>query len=260
MQKRSSNYGASPGKTEQEKQSWETAPTLFGNPYSQEQPRRAKQAQLNRAFCRGTAPMGPLRQKWLDAMMKGWAGNGDEDLSHQAAHEAEHEAAHVAAMAAHQAAHEAYHNGAPCPDGDEAESDEKTHPEAEYVRGGFNLPSPTEYLKNLGQMVANALDPLGDDVKIDVETPDGEMINIGGHEKSTRDAAGATAATVETDGQNEESSEVKKTEASTATDRLAEKAGEEDLVVFYSNDAIADALKEASSPSKGNFNSLQIDG
>jgi hypothetical protein len=29
---------------------------------------------------------------------------------------------------------------------------ENPQPEAEYVRGGFNLASPTEYLRNLGQV------------------------------------------------------------------------------------------------------------
>ena len=58
----------------------------------------------------------------------------------------------------------------------------------DFMRSAFNnLHSPifaADYLKNLGHMVATALDPLGVDVTIDVETPYGERINISGSGKN----------------------------------------------------------------------------
>ena len=58
----------------------------------------------------------------------------------------------------------------------------------DFMRSAFNnLHSPifaADYLKNLGHMVATALDPLGVDVTIDVETPYGERINISGAGKN----------------------------------------------------------------------------
>merc|ERR1712209_283418 len=38
---------------------------------------------------------------------------------------------------------------------------------------GINLTGSEDYLKNVGNFVAAALDPLGIDVKIDIETPEG---------------------------------------------------------------------------------------
>merc|ERR1712213_107317 len=40
---------------------------------------------------------------------------------------------------------------------------------------GMNMTGSEDYLKNVGNFVAAALDPLGIDVKIDIETPDGKQ-------------------------------------------------------------------------------------
>merc|ERR1719378_245040 len=132
-------------------------------------------------------PIGPLGQGiWtaqsasaLDAMMKGWAGDcssteansnsqakdstasndGATPSTHAEAHSAAH-AAHSAAHAAHSAAHAAATN--------------------DFVAmnnafSGMNMTGSEDYLKNVGNFVAAALDPLGIDVKIDIETPDGKQ-------------------------------------------------------------------------------------
>jgi len=120
----------------------------------------------------------------LDAMMKGWTGqeaegpqqpkkeekNGadkadskeqspsDEKKDHYAAHEeavnasrAAHDDAVKASHAAH-AAHQAAMNAA---------------------QQGFSAINGSDYLANVGNFVAAALDPYGIDVQVDIETPDG---------------------------------------------------------------------------------------
>merc|ERR1712107_607946 len=72
----------------------------------------------------------------LEAMMRGWAGEGAGGGHHQA-----HDAAHQAAADAQEAA--------------------------------ASMTGNEDYLKNVGSFVAAALDPLGIDVKIDIETPEG---------------------------------------------------------------------------------------
>merc|ERR1712211_114634 len=69
----------------------------------------------------------------LEAMMRGWAGEGAGGGHHQA-HEQVHKAAQEAAA---------------------------------------SMTGNEDYLKNVGSFVAAALDPLGIDVKIDIETPEG---------------------------------------------------------------------------------------
>merc|ERR1712227_141148 len=135
-------------------------------------------------------PMGPLGQGiWtaqsasaLDAMMKGWAGDcssteansnpqaKDSTASNDGATPSAHAEAHSAAHAAHSAAHAAHaaHSAAQAA----ATNDFAAMNNA---FSGMNMTGSEDYLKNVGNFVAAALDPLGIDVKIDIETPDGKQ-------------------------------------------------------------------------------------
>merc|ERR1712029_265457 len=89
----------------------------------------------------------------LEAMMRGWAGEGAGGGHHQA-----HDAAHQAAADAHKAAQEAH---------------EQVHGAASAAFSFPTMTGPEDYLQNVGSFGAAALDPLGIDVKIDIETPEG---------------------------------------------------------------------------------------
>merc|ERR1712228_458404 len=122
---------------------------------------------------------GPLGQNiWtaqssaaLDAMMKGWAGdssateaNSNPQASNSeatsSAHAGAHSAAHGSAQAAHSAAHAAASNDFAA---------------MNNAFSGMHMTGGEDYLKNVGNFVAAALDPLGIDVKIDIETPEGKQ-------------------------------------------------------------------------------------
>jgi len=135
-------------------------------------------------------PMGPLGQGiWtaqsasaLDAMMKGWAGDcssaeansnsqaKDSTASNDGATPSGHAEAHSAAHAAQSAAHAAHaaHSAAQAA----ATNDFAAMNNA---FSGMTMTGSEDYLKNVGNFVAAALDPLGIDVKIDIETPDGKQ-------------------------------------------------------------------------------------
>ena len=81
--------------------------------------------------------------------MRGWAGEGAS--AHQQAHAEACSEAEKAAKEAHEQAHKAAAAAAEAMAGNE------------------------DYLKNVGNFVAAALDPLGIDVKIDIETPGGRQ-------------------------------------------------------------------------------------
>merc|ERR1712173_325090 len=71
-----------------------------------------------------------------------------------------HEEAVKAAQEASKEAHEQAHSAA----------------QAAAASAAFSFPTmtgPEDYLQNVGSFVAAALDPLGIDVKIDIETPEG---------------------------------------------------------------------------------------
>merc|ERR1711963_354884 len=132
-------------------------------------------------------PMGPLGQGiWtaqsasaLDAMMKGWAGDcssteansnpqaKDSTASNDGATSSAHAEAHSAAHAAHSAAHAAHSAAQAAATNDFAAMNN--------AFSGMTMTGSEDYLKNVGNFVAAALDPLGIDVKIDIETPDGKQ-------------------------------------------------------------------------------------
>merc|ERR1712211_206696 len=101
----------------------------------------------------------------FDAMMKGWTGEGmfaNNGWSGQNMGSEEHKRAHEEAANAAKAAHEQAHAAA---------ADASAAFNAAFE--GINLTGSGDYLKNVGNFVAAALDPLGIDVKIDIETPEG---------------------------------------------------------------------------------------
>merc|ERR1719402_2118848 len=130
----------------------------------------------------------------LEAMMQGWMGEqpgqpggatpgaaGDHQDAHaqaQASASNAHASAHSAAQAAAQDAHSAALAAAGMPEG-----------------------SGEEYLQRVGDFVAAALDPLGIDVQVDVETPGGQRTTVKptvkpseADEKKQDEAAGPEAA------------------------------------------------------------------
>merc|ERR1712198_645778 len=114
-------------------------------------------------------------------MMKGWAGDcssteansnpqaKDSTASNDGATPSAHAEAHSAAHAAHSAAHAAHaaHSAAQAA----ATNDFAAMNNA---FSGMTMTGSEDYLKNVGNFVA-APDPLGIDVKIDIETPDGKQ-------------------------------------------------------------------------------------
>merc|ERR1719210_2318345 len=108
----------------------------------------------------------------FDAMMKGWTGEGmfaNNGWSGQNLGSEEHKRAHEEATNAAKAAHEQAHAAAA--DAAKASADASAALNAAFE--GVNLTGSEDYLKNVGNFVAAALDPLGIDVKIDIETPEG---------------------------------------------------------------------------------------
>merc|ERR1712112_5998 len=105
-------------------------------------------------------------------MMKGWAGDcssaeansnpqaKDSTASNDGATSSAHAEAHSAAHAAHSAAQAAATNDFAA---------------MNNAFSGMTMTGSEDYLKNVGNFVAAALDPLGIDVKIDIETPDGKQ-------------------------------------------------------------------------------------
>merc|ERR1719334_3129449 len=143
----------------------------------------------------------------FEAMMQGWMGEqpgqpggaapgaaGDHQEAHaqaQASASNAHASAHSAAQAAAQDAHSAAHTAAQA-----AQAAEEA-----FAAAGMPGGSGEEYLQRVGDFVAAALDPLGIDVQVDVETPGGQRTTVKptvkpteADEKKQEEAAGPEAA------------------------------------------------------------------
>lgn len=160
---------------------------------------------VNKPGCRyggsGRASAGSLGNwaPFVDALMQGWTGSSQTppaaatapatvSAAHETAHaaaQAAHEAAHAAASTAAKAAHEAASTAAKAAHeaairataahaaASGASAAAAAAPEADPYNG-------MEYLKNVGNFVAAALDPFGIDVLVEIENALGERQRVGG--------------------------------------------------------------------------------
>merc|ERR1712154_405549 len=115
----------------------------------------------------------------------GEAGGEDQESLHQQEHQQAMQAALEAARLAHTEAHSAAQAGAGA---------------AALLTGG------QDYLQNVGSFVAAALDPLGIDVKIDIETPEGRK----SCHVSRQTSSASTEASAEASSGQENEKEAKK--------------------------------------------------
>merc|ERR1712012_428564 len=135
----------------------------------------------------------------FDAMMKGWTGEGmfaNNGFSGQNVGSEEHKKAHEEAANAAKAAHEQAHAAAA--DAAKASADASAALNAAFE--GVNLTGSEDYLKNVGNFVAAALDPLGIDVKIDIGTPEGRK----SCQVSSATSSSSSTTTVEDNEENKE--------------------------------------------------------
>jgi len=157
-------------------------------------------------------------------MMSGWTGEQQQQQSansgqekkaetgadQQEQHQQQHKAAEEAARQAHAEAHSA----------------------AQAAGAAGLLAGSEDYLQNVGSFVAAALDPLGIDVKIDIETPEGR--------KSCHVSRQASTATTSTSASTSAGEEHEKKE---------EKKEEEEVVINEEKKADTAPAKKATTPS-----------
>jgi sequestosome 1 len=170
---------------------------------------------------------GPCGNKWVDAMMKGWAGANEE---HQAAKEA---APNSSNQSAQSSAPE--HSAAGGASNHTKEEDAKHKSQGptsfdELLANSLGSPNGNDFLRNVGQIVASMLDPLGVDVKIDIESPHGEIFNVN---------KGCCKKSDETTAKSEQDKTDEKSADSSATPSDVERKDEDDewTVVTKSSEA-----------------------
>jgi len=140
---------------------------------------------------------------WADAMMKGWTGAGEG----WGLHAEQHAKAVKEAMRAHDAGQKATAAtaaaaGATAEDASAAGATAEAAAAAssEALNSAFEdmgMTGSEDYLKNVGSFVAAALDPLGIDVKIDIETPEGRKSCHVSRQSSTATTLTTKEATAE---------------------------------------------------------------
>ena len=180
MQKRSSTC---PGRGQHHpRHHWASASAAFGMPGCPEGTTEGSNGATFHPEC------GRMQgNKWLEAMMKGWAGASEV---HQASHQAAQEAVKKqlkTAKAFHDAAHGAATENASSAGGQEnkEETRRQSGTYEDLISSTLGAAGSHDFLKNLGQIVAGALDPLGVDVTIKVETPIDENSNEKKAEETT---------------------------------------------------------------------------
>merc|ERR1711915_1125473 len=99
-----------------------------------------------------------------------------------------------------------------------------------------------EYLKNVGTFVAAALDPLGIDVQVDIETPEGQRSNVRAANTSLSSSSTSRSSSVATDQKTKETFNEgsEKTgsddEEWTVVDEKKEESAERDIPIQVSQD------------------------
>merc|ERR1719410_892965 len=105
-----------------------------------------------------------------------------------------------------------------------------------------------DYLKNVGNFVAAALDPLGIDVKIDIETPEGrKSCHVSRQTSTTTEQTGASEEDKK-DGGAEKQEEEKKTEPESSKKANTPSDDEEDWTVVSDKKAAEDSTPESLYP------------
>eukprot|EP00092_Neocalanus_flemingeri_P022656 GFUD01024576.1.p1 GENE.GFUD01024576.1~~GFUD01024576.1.p1 ORF type:complete len:537 (+),score=202.22 GFUD01024576.1:204-1814(+) len=152
---------------------------------------------------RGGCGVGAWAGPTFDAMMRGWMGEqpmgtpGKEGESNGATNHAfEHQQAHESAFEAAQEAHEQAHNAA----NEAAAAASAASAAQEAHNAAFEqfatMTGSADYLQNVGNFVAAALDPLGIDVQVDIETPEGTRNTVKSSTRTTSSTSSATSSTV----------------------------------------------------------------
>ena len=140
----------------------------------------------------------------FEAMMQGWMGEHPQQPGAAPGAAGGHQNAHAEAQASAASAHAAAHSAAQAAAGDahtaaHAAAQAAQAAEEAFAAAGMPEGSGEEYLQRVGDFVAAALDPLGIDVQVDVETPGGQRTTIKPSEaeekkKQDDDPAGSEAA------------------------------------------------------------------
>merc|ERR1719341_2435794 len=175
----------------------------------------------------------------FEAMMQGWMGEhpqqpgaaGDHANAHaeaQASAANAHASAHSAAQAAAEDAHTAAHAAAQA-----AQAAEEA-----FAAAGMPEGSGEEYLQRVGDFVAAALDPLGIDVQVDVETSGGQRTTVKPTVKpSEAEEKKQDKAAAETDEAAKERS------ASSSKERSASPSDDEDWTVLADKKPDGDSVE-----------------
>ena len=136
--------------------------------------------------------------------MQGWMGEHPQQPGAAPGAAGGHQNAHAEAQASAASAHAAAHSAAQAAAGDahtaaHAAAQAAQAAEEAFAAAGMPEGSGEEYLQRVGDFVAAALDPLGIDVQVDVETPGGQRTTVKPSEaeekkKQDNDPAGSEAA------------------------------------------------------------------